>query len=176
MTQTGSVRTEYFEGHLIVEQIRKRCRRTHRSRSKTRNRVLIGADAHIHQYSVAYQSRIAHGSRIQSPHTDKVALSARTINNTVSENMVAGMYLNRYNAGMPLQADPTVKFAVKQFDLHRVSGSILRVSSPYNTYTHIGLPPGPIRIPTVESLEAVLNRTRHDYFFMKTSARALVIL
>ena len=80
--------------------------------------------------------------------------------------MVAGMYLNRYNAGMPLQADPTVKFAVKQFDLHRVAGAILRVSSPYNTYAHIGLPPGPIRIPTVESLEAVLNRTKHDYFFM----------
>lgn len=87
-------------------------------------------------------------------------------NNKTEKPMVAGMYLNRYNAGMPLQADPTIKFAVKQFDLHRVSGAILHVSSPYNTYTHIGLPPGPIRIPTVESLEAVLNRTKHNYFFM----------
>lgn len=87
-------------------------------------------------------------------------------NNKTEKPMVAGMYLNRYNAGMPLQADPTIKFAVKNFELRRVSGAILRVKSPYNTYINIGLPPGPIRIPTVESIDAVLNRTKHNYLFM----------
>lgn len=87
-------------------------------------------------------------------------------NNKAEKPMVAGMYLNRYNAGMPLQADPTVKFAVKQFDLHRVQGAILHVRSPYNTYTNIGLPPGPIRIPMPESIDAVLNRTKHNYMYM----------
>jgi UPF0755 protein len=87
-------------------------------------------------------------------------------NNKAEKPMVAGMYLNRYNAGMPLQADPTIKFAIKNFDLHRVSGAILHVNSPYNTYTNIGLPPGPIRNPTTESIDAVLNRTKHNFFFM----------
>jgi UPF0755 protein len=87
-------------------------------------------------------------------------------NNKTEKPMVAGMYLNRYNAGMPLQADPTIKFAVKNFDLHRVSGAILHVNSPYNTYVNIGLPPGPIRIPMTESIDAVLNRTQHNYFYM----------
>lgn len=87
-------------------------------------------------------------------------------NNKAEKPMVAGMYLNRYNAGMPLQADPTIKFAVNNFDLHRVQGAILHVKSPYNTYTNIGLPPGPIRIPTTESIDAVLNRVKHNYLYM----------
>lgn len=87
-------------------------------------------------------------------------------NNKKEKPMIAGMYLNRYNAGMPLQADPTIKFATKKFELKRVEGSILHTKSPYNTYTNIGLPPGPIRIPTIESLDAVLNRVKHNYIYM----------
>lgn len=87
-------------------------------------------------------------------------------NNKTEKPMVAGMYINRYKAGMPLQADPTIKFAIKNFDLHRVQGAILHVRSPYNTYTNIGLPPGPIRIPTTESIDAVLNRVHHNYYYM----------
>jgi UPF0755 protein len=80
--------------------------------------------------------------------------------------MIAGMYFNRLKTGMPLQADPTVKFALKQFELKRIWNNLLQVNSPYNTYRNIGLPPGPIRIPTVAGIDAVLNHVDHDYLYM----------
>ncbi|MCB9018487.1 MAG: endolytic transglycosylase MltG [Paludibacteraceae bacterium] len=80
--------------------------------------------------------------------------------------MIAGLYLNRLNKGMPLQADPTVKFAVHDFSLRRIYNGHLDTDSPYNTYKHIGLPPGPIRIPSTEGIDAVLNYVDHDYIYM----------
>lgn len=80
--------------------------------------------------------------------------------------VVAGLYINRLRAGIPLQADPTVKFAVGDFSLRRILFEHLEVDSPYNTYKHTGLPPGPLRIPSIESLEGVLNYARHRYFYM----------
>lgn len=80
--------------------------------------------------------------------------------------MIAGMYINRFRAGMPLQADPTIKFAWKKFDLKRIYNNLLYIKSPYNTYKNIGLPPGPIRIPSVEGIDAVLNYVHHDYMYM----------
>ena len=80
--------------------------------------------------------------------------------------MVAGMYLNRLNQKMPLQADPTVKFALGDFALRRILHEHLRVNSPYNTYKVKGLPPGPICIPSVESINAVLHRANHNYLYM----------
>lgn len=80
--------------------------------------------------------------------------------------MVAGMYLNRLHRGMKLQADPTVKFALKQFGLKRIMHEHLTVDSPYNTYRHEGLPPGPIAIPALSSIEAVLHYAHHDYIYM----------
>lgn len=79
---------------------------------------------------------------------------------------IAGMYYNRLVAGMPLQADPTIKFALKDFDIHRIYHNMLAVKSPYNTYKYAGLPPGPIRIPTVAGIDAVLNRVHHNYLYM----------
>ena len=79
---------------------------------------------------------------------------------------IAGMYLNRLKTNMPLQADPTVKFALGDFTLKRIYNHMLNVDSPYNTYRHEGLPPGPIRIPTVAALEAVLNHEKNDYLYM----------
>jgi UPF0755 protein len=86
--------------------------------------------------------------------------------NNAEKPMVAGMYINRLHAGMPLQADPTIKFALKQFELHRIYENMLFIKSPYNTYRNIGLPPGPIRIPSVASIEAVLNYVHHGYMYM----------
>lgn len=86
--------------------------------------------------------------------------------NDEEKPMVAGMYYNRLKTGMPLQADPTIKFALKDFDIHRIYNNMLSVKSPYNTYKNIGLPPGPIRIPTVAGIDAVLNHVHHDYLYM----------
>lgn len=93
--------------------------------------------------------------------------------NNAEKPMIAGMYYNRlmfrdakYPEGMPLQADPTIKFAWKKFDLKRIYNNLLFIKSPYNTYKNPGLPPGPIRIPSVAGIDAVLNRVHHNYLYM----------
>lgn len=78
---------------------------------------------------------------------------------------VAGVYLNRLRIDMPLQADPTLIFATRDFAAHRVTQYHKDVESPYNTYTHTGLPPGPICMPKKKSIEAVLNAEEHDYIY-----------
>lgn len=80
--------------------------------------------------------------------------------------IIAGLYINRLHIGMPLQADPTVKFAVGDFSLKRILFEHLEIDSPYNTYKHTGLPPGPLRIPTIKSMDAVLNYMKHNYLYM----------
>lgn len=78
---------------------------------------------------------------------------------------VAGVYVNRLRKGMKLQADPTVKFAVGDFTLRRILYKHLEVDSPYNTYKYEGLPPGPICMPSVTAIDAVLNYKKHDYLY-----------
>lgn len=87
-------------------------------------------------------------------------------NNNAEKPTVAGLYINRLRAGIPLQADPTIKFALQDFGLRRITNAHLQTESPYNTYLHAGLPPGPIRIPTPTGLDAVLNYERHTYYYM----------
>ncbi|HOI50690.1 MAG TPA: endolytic transglycosylase MltG, partial [Prolixibacteraceae bacterium] len=72
---------------------------------------------------------------------------------------------NRLKKGIPLQADPTVKFAMGDFAIQRVLNSHLETESPYNTYRYAGLPPGPISFAEVSSIDAVLNYQKHNYLY-----------
>ena len=91
---------------------------------------------------------------------------------------VAGLYLNRLKDFWPLQADPTIIFAVKQeqgqdVEIKRVLNKDLTIDSPYNTYTNFGLPPGPIGMPDISSINAVLNPIDHKYYYMCASVDKL---
>ncbi|MDR1738858.1 MAG: endolytic transglycosylase MltG [Candidatus Symbiothrix sp.] len=94
------------------------------------------------------------------------AIVAEETNKADEYPMVAGLYLNRLNKKMLLQADPTVKFAVGDFGLRRILNVHVQTDSPYNTYKYTGLPPGPIRIPSIPAIDGVLNRKQHNYLYM----------
>jgi len=79
---------------------------------------------------------------------------------------IAGLYINRLSKGIPLQADPTLVFAVGDFTLKRVLNVHKEIDSPYNTYLNAGLPPGPINMPTIHSIESVLNAEKNSYLYM----------
>lgn len=79
--------------------------------------------------------------------------------------IVAGVYYNRLQKGMPFQADPTIIFAMNDKSIKRVTGPMLKINSPYNTYIYKGLPPGPICVPSVQAIDAVLNLKTHNYIY-----------
>jgi UPF0755 protein len=79
---------------------------------------------------------------------------------------IAGLYMNRLKQGIPLQADPTLVFAVGDFTLKRILNVHKEIDSPYNTYKYAGLPPGPINMPEINSLEAVLDFQQSNYLYM----------
>jgi UPF0755 protein len=79
--------------------------------------------------------------------------------------IIAGVYMNRYLKGWKLEADPTLVFAANDFTIRRVLNEHKDIDSPYNTYLYTGLPPGPICMPAISSVDAVLNYTKHEYMF-----------
>jgi len=83
---------------------------------------------------------------------------------------VAGLYLNRMEHGIPLQADPTLKFALDDFSRQRILNKDKEIDSPYNTYKFKGLPPGPISIPSVSAIDGVLDYEKHRYLYMCAKA------
>lgn len=80
--------------------------------------------------------------------------------------IIAGLYYNRLKRGIPLQADPTLVFASGDFAIKRVLNEHKEIDSPYNTYKYRGLPPGPINMPSIQSIDAVLNYKKHNYIYM----------
>lgn len=86
-------------------------------------------------------------------------------NKLADKPLIASVYLNRIRKGMPLQADPTVRFALKDFEIRRVLKGHLQTQSPYNTYLNKGLPPGPICTPSFETIDAVLETPETDYIY-----------
>jgi len=100
---------------------------------------------------------------------EEVSVLASIVEKETAKNdekaKIAGVYMNRMKYGWRLQADPTIIYAWGDFGIRRVLNIHKQVDSPYNTYIYFGLPPGPICIPSIASVEAVLNREDHNYMF-----------
>jgi len=100
--------------------------------------------------------------------TQVMVLASIVDRETQSENdkpIIAGVYINRLKKNMPLEADPTLIWAANDFTIKRVLNIHKQIESPYNTYKHTGLPPGPICIPAVSSIDGVLDYTKHNYLY-----------
>jgi len=99
----------------------------------------------------------------------EVSILASIVDKETNKNdekpRIAGVYINRLNDNWKLQADPTVVYAVGNFEMKRVLNVHLETDSPYNTYKYAGLPPGPICLPTIAGIDAVLNAEKHAYYF-----------
>ena len=120
------------------------------------------------------QDRLTKSRALKLSPTEVVSLAAIVQKETVKVDerpRVAGVYLNRIRKGILLQADPTVIYAIKKetgnYDtiIKRVLYRDLEMDSPYNTYKYAGIPPGPITMPDISSIDAVLNAEKHDYLF-----------
>lgn len=124
---------------------------------------------HKHYEKFWTEERIAKAASIPLTREEVITLASIVEEETKSakeRKAVAGLYINRLRKNMPLQADPTVKFAVGDFGLRRILFGHLRTPSPYNTYLNTGLPPGPIRLPMTHNVDAVLDFDQHNYIFM----------
>lgn len=127
------------------------------------------------------ESRLAKADKLNLTKNEVITLASIVQKETANASerpTVAGLYLNRLRSRWPLGADPTIIFALKQKYgqdkvYKRVLNKDLEIDSPYNTYKNLGLPPGPIAMPDISSIDAVLNDLRHDYYYMCASVDKL---
>lgn len=119
------------------------------------------------------EERVRKAQQLGLSPIDVVTLASIVEKETVKGDekpIVAGLYLNRLKRGMRLESDPTVIYGIRRdnpnMQIYRVYNKHLAYQSPYNTYRNAGLPPGPIKIPALSSIDAVLNHARHNYIFM----------
>jgi len=124
-------------------------------------------------------SRLAKAKKIGLTQNEVISLAAIIQKETVKIDerpRVAGVYMNRIKKGMLLQADPTVVYAVKKVtgvQLKRVLFEHLKINSKYNTYMHAGVPPGPITMPDVSAIDAVLNYEKHQYYYFVANIKKM---
>jgi UPF0755 protein len=124
------------------------------------------------------EERIAKAKQQNMTPVQAMTLAAIVHKETVKQDerpRVAGVYLNRLKSNMPLQADPTIIFALRKkannqdLVIKRVFENDLKINSPYNTYVNIGLPPGPVAMPDISAIDAVLNPEKHKYLYFCAS-------
>ncbi len=133
----------------------------------------ISFDKFIDKLNAAYdkfwnEERKAKATALNLSPTEVTTLASITEKEVIRDKelpTVAGVYLNRLRIGMPLQADPTLVFALRDFDAKRVTSYHKDFDTPYNTYKYAGLPPGPICMPRKKCIDAVLNFEEHKYLF-----------
>ena len=112
--------------------------------------------------------RLGRAKEINLTPSEVITLASILTNESNKEDeyrRIAGVYLNRLNKGMRLQADPTVKFALGAFERQRILKKDTYFDSPYNTYLYAGLPPGPISVPSVKAIDSVLKYEKHDFLY-----------
>jgi UPF0755 protein len=132
-----------------------------------------GADKFIRRMADEYEKFWTDSRKKKADQVGLTPLEVITLASIVDEETlmkdeeprIAGVYINRLNKPMRLQACPTIKFVTGDWSMTRVLDKHLTLDSPYNTYRHDGLPPGPITIPSISSIDAVLNYEHHDYLF-----------
>lgn len=116
-------------------------------------------------WNISRKAKAKKWNLTESEITTLASIVQEETNMATDKPIVAGVYLNRLKKNIPLEADPTLKFALQDFTIKRILNVDKDVISPYNTYKNQGLPPGPICIPDVSTIDAVLNATEHDYIF-----------
>ena len=123
----------------------------------------------ISEYSNFWnKERLDKAQQLELKPTEVSVLASIVQKETIKQDemsRIAGVYLNRLRRGMKLQADPTVKFLIRNRKVCRVYRGDLDISSAYNTYQNYGLPPGPICLPYISSIDAVLNAEKHNYLY-----------
>ncbi len=122
-----------------------------------------------HQRFWGSHNRLARAEELEMTTNEVYSLASiveRETSKDTEKKRVAGLYLNRIKIGMKLDADPTAKFATKDFEATRILHKHTRFDSPYNTYLYPGLPPGPISMASIKSIDAVLDSEQHNYYYM----------
>ncbi len=122
-----------------------------------------------HEYDKFWnRERMGRAREMNFTRNQVITLASIVINETNKDDeyrRIAGVYINRLNQGIRLQADPTVKYALGDFERQRILKTDTYIRSPYNTYMHDGLPPGPIALPGINAIDAVLQYEKNDYLY-----------